>query len=203
MKKYTALVTGIVLFALVFTACDLFTGAAGSAGIPGISGTNGVPGTQSPGGSVMVYDSSATPRFLGYLLSTDGTYPCVLSPTGYVVQYDQGASSALYSSIIYFSGVNQTGAPYNSNYGFAKSVFYNPHSGGTFYTYTSGFPADTATWYQSTYDASGNPTNNSYTSIYCRLNPGIADNPANRAVFGIPAVGTITTPFQYSVTPLE
>jgi hypothetical protein len=198
MKTHTpiAALMAALITALVFTACDFLTGADGPEGIPG---TNGLPG----GAGVMVYDSSSPPKLLGYLLSVPvgglDFSPYVLSPTGYVVQYSE--DGPVKPSYICFTLPGQSGDPCNFS-SFAKSVFYNPHSGGRFYTFTSAYPADTTTGFQSAYDAGGNPDSTTSSGTFYKLNPGVPDNPANRAAFGIPA-GTITRPLQYSTAELE
>ncbi|MDR1288496.1 MAG: collagen-like protein [Treponema sp.] len=65
MKKYTALVTGIALSALVFTACNLLAGDDGSAGSAGLAGPAGPAGTPGSGDTVTFTIPSACPLLSG------------------------------------------------------------------------------------------------------------------------------------------
>jgi hypothetical protein len=143
MKKTFLKLTVLALAGtLALAACG--NAETGPAGVPG---TPGEPGSQGPAGGagVMVYDSSATPQLLGYLLKYPGR---VLTPAGNIVDV------TLAYTIIYFCGITTdpttSDTPYLSNgtsQPATNTFYYNPWNGGNRFYY-DGSPAvtDTTTW---------------------------------------------------------
>jgi hypothetical protein len=150
------------ILALVFAACEGPTGPAGSAGEPGAPGAPSDPGTLgdpgepgAPGGAgIRVYDSSATPQFLGYLLEYPGR---VLTPAGNNVDIPVGSNT-----YIYFVGISSdptiSDTPYLSSNITAQpttnTLYYNSWNGGTLFSYNGDSAVTVTTAWR--LDASGN-----------------------------------------------
>jgi hypothetical protein len=151
MKKYTALVTGITLFALVFTACgNAEAGPAGILGIPGASSTN------SESGDVDVTVKDANNQLIGYLVSDNvsaGSYSVFKSSLVGSSVYPNGVFSigkashigplsswtgsglgGITSSYLYYVSNNGIGTPMRSG-GTAYSVTYSHWDGSAIQSY--------------------------------------------------------------------
>jgi hypothetical protein len=173
MKQTIKLFGIIAIVAIVgfsFAACgDAEQGPAGpkgDTGAAGPQGQDGLPG-QAGSGGLAVWDNSTPPQILGYHLEggASSNWIYFLNPTGYVFAFNI-ATGVLSSDTIYFTQAGQQGDPLTSSSTVSKRVFFNPHSGGTFYVLTSG----SVTGYSSYYDSNGIANSaTSGSSTYYRL----------------------------------